>query len=984
MKRVITASAVLAVSATLLTTLPENGAAPGPRQAQDDSTGAAPKPAQAPERLSAPVPSLPDHEIAQAFPGNRLVFPGVHPSVAQKVHAVIDQSTDEILPDGRIERRYLLDTDFHYPRIRVVDTHERNPDGSAGRLLERVAMVADHVVVAVDTPELTGRLRAAGFNLRATFPHSPIVLVEATADSVDSLPAAIDDLRRQIGALRVAEPDYIVYPMLESLSEPEEVEAFTSGETNSILPLNSPNDVSFASGALYGLHNTGQSGGVADADVDAPEGWAIRTSASNIVVGVLDTGVRSSHVDLTDNMWRNPGESGGGKETNGVDDDGNGYVDDVFGINSVTNSAASGDNNGHGTHCAGTIGASGNNSIGITGVAWSVKIMDLKFLNPSGAVSDAIECLDYARTMGATLTSNSWGGGAFSSALVDAINRQRTSGMIFIAASGNSNLNSDSSAAYPASYDNDNVVAVASHDRTGARSSFSNYGLRTSDLAAPGSDIYSTYYRSNTDYTSLSGTSMATPHVSGIVALLEAEFPSENYLAIINRLLAGTESAPAFRGITSTGRRANLHRALSLPTITSPPSAASVAVGGSTTLSVTASGGTLTYQWMRDGIDIPGATSDSLSIASASHSDEGFYSVRVSNSVGGIVSPMVQLAVTSANQWRVILTPDLNGDGRADAVWRNSGTGQVVARLMNGTTAGTAVTLLSNADWVPVATGDFNADGRGDLVLRNRTSGGINLWLMNGTAVSSGGVITTNLQWHPTLVADLNGDGRSDLVLRNPSTNSASIHLMSGTGNLGGSHPLDGSLWQVTHAVDSNGDRRADLVLRNRSTNGTALWLMNGGSITGGGTLFANSNWYPIAVGEFNGDGRGDIVLRNDATNSTTLWFMNGTAVGGGGSLLNGSNWNPNLTGDFNGDGRSDIVLRNASTNSVAIWVMNGLSVAGGGTLLTNSSWIPSAFADFNGDRRNDILLRHASTGNTTLWLMNGTTVTSGAGITAQ
>jgi subtilisin family serine protease/subtilisin-like proprotein convertase family protein len=325
-----------------------------------------------------------------------------------------------------------------------------------------------------------------------------------------------------------------------------------------------PNDPLFLDGSLWGLHNTGQNGGVADADIDGPEGWDVRREAPGVVVAVIDTGIRYTHQDLAANVWTNPGETPG----NGIDDDGNGYVDDVHGINAITLSGDPNDDHGHGTHVAGTIGAVGNNGLGVTGVAWRVQLLGCKFLNSggSGSTSDAIRCVDYARTMGARIMSNSWGGGGFSQALRDAIAAARDAGIVFVAAAGNSALDNDTFPHYPSSYDLDNVVAVASTDRTDALSSFSNYGFTSVDLGAPGSAIMSTWNGSDSDYRSISGTSMATPHVSGVFALMFARFPGENYSQIINRVFTSVDTIPSLAGKCTTQGRVNLHRALtSLP-----------------------------------------------------------------------------------------------------------------------------------------------------------------------------------------------------------------------------------------------------------------------------------------------------------------------------------------------------------------------------------------------------------------------------------
>ncbi|MFY8215375.1 MAG: S8 family peptidase, partial [Chthoniobacterales bacterium] len=314
--------------------------------------------------------------------------------------------------------------------------------------------------------------------------------------------------------------------------------------------LATPNDPQYLNGTLWGLHNTGQAGGTNDADIDAPEGWDVRNSAQDVVVAVIDTGILATHEDLSANMWVNPGEIPG----NGVDDDSNGYVDDVHGVNAITGSGNPTDDNGHGTHCAGTIGGVGNNGIGVTGVAWRVKLMACKFLSAqgSGTTSDAIEAIDYARRNGADIMSNSWGGGGYSQALFDAIAAARDAGIVFVAAAGNSALDNDVQANYPSNYLLENVLAVAATDRSEGIASFSNFGNGMVDLGAPGVDIRSTISSSNSAYDTYSGTSMATPHVSGALALIAAQFPNDTARHLINRICRSVDPASSLSGKTAT------------------------------------------------------------------------------------------------------------------------------------------------------------------------------------------------------------------------------------------------------------------------------------------------------------------------------------------------------------------------------------------------------------------------------------------------
>jgi len=326
-----------------------------------------------------------------------------------------------------------------------------------------------------------------------------------------------------------------------------------------------PNDPRFSS--MYGLNNTGQTGGTNDADIDAPEAWNINTGTRRTIVAVIDTGVDYNHQDLAANMWRNTGEIAG----DGIDNDGNGYADDIYGYDFANNDADPMDDNGHGTHVSGTIGAVGNNGIGTTGVNWNTRIMALKFLaaDGSGSTAGAISALNYAVRMGANLSNNSWGGGGSSSLLSQAISNARTAGHIFVAAAGNSGQNNDLTPNYPSNYDFDNVVAVAATDNKDALASFSCYGATTVDIAAPGVGILSTL-PGNT-YGTLSGTSMATPHVSGAISLIWDQNPTFTYQQVIAKLYSSVDKIAGLNGKVATGGRLNIGNALNGSTTNPPP-----------------------------------------------------------------------------------------------------------------------------------------------------------------------------------------------------------------------------------------------------------------------------------------------------------------------------------------------------------------------------------------------------------------------------
>ena len=329
-----------------------------------------------------------------------------------------------------------------------------------------------------------------------------------------------------------------------------------------INPAATPNDPSF--NRLWGLHNTGQTGGVDDADIDALEAWDITTGSRDVVIAVIDTGVDYTHPDLAANAWQNPGEIPG----NGIDDDGNGFVDDIYGYDFVNNDGDPMDDNGHGTHVSGTIGGVGDDGVGVAGVNWQVSIMGLKFLSGggSGSTSDAVRAVNYATMMrrdhgiNIVATNNSWGGGGFSTALSDAIEAGGDAGILFIAAAGNEGNNNDVFPGYPASMTSEAIISVAATDSSNGLAGFSNYGATSVDIGAPGVGIYSTV--PGNSYASYSGTSMATPHVAGVVGLLAAANPNLTPAEIREAILSTAAPISSLDGKVATGGLLNAAAAL--------------------------------------------------------------------------------------------------------------------------------------------------------------------------------------------------------------------------------------------------------------------------------------------------------------------------------------------------------------------------------------------------------------------------------------
>ena len=329
-----------------------------------------------------------------------------------------------------------------------------------------------------------------------------------------------------------------------------------------------PNDPGFH--YLWGLDNFGQDvngvSGAVDADIDAAEAWSAPGAGAEVVVGVIDTGVDFGHVDLGGGggaapMWTNPGETCSGCPTNGVDDDGNGYVDDWRGWDWVNDDNDPTDDNGHGTHVAGTIGARADDGVGVVGVARNARLIGLKFLGADGVgtTADAVAALLYATAKGALVTNNSWGNDEYSQALADAIGAADTAGALFVAAAGNSLGNNDAAPNYPSSYALPNVVAVAATDQFDAKAWFSNYGARTVDLGAPGTNILSA--APGNRYRFADGTSMAAPHVSGAAAFVKSLHPGASDLGVKALLLRRADPRAGLAGKVRTGARLNVDAA---------------------------------------------------------------------------------------------------------------------------------------------------------------------------------------------------------------------------------------------------------------------------------------------------------------------------------------------------------------------------------------------------------------------------------------
>ena len=353
-------------------------------------------------------------------------------------------------PDGRFVRNRLLKTGMKYPLVRLVETWIPHPEQGVWSSERTQESVADHLLVRIPGGRKAADLAATltGSRVRGEVGAHDLYLLSWNQPSLDRYTSMLTRFRTA-GLFQYVDEDYLVRLAVE------------------------PNDAQYED--QWGLHNED------DHDIDAPEAWDLETGSSSVIVGVIDTGIDHNHVDLAANMWVNSGEI----PDNGVDDDNNGYIDDVYGYNFYEKNGNAVDTHFHGTHVAGTIGAIGNNGTGVTGVAWSVQLMALKFLGPNGGyISDAVEAVLYADMMGAHLTNNSWGGGGFSTALAQAIATAGNNGRSLWPLQGMRRPVSMSPISIQPPMMTPSIVTVAASNAADRLTGFSNYGSKVT-VAAP-------------------------------------------------------------------------------------------------------------------------------------------------------------------------------------------------------------------------------------------------------------------------------------------------------------------------------------------------------------------------------------------------------------------------------------------------------------------------------------------------------------------
>ncbi|HEY1187807.1 MAG TPA: S8 family serine peptidase [Gemmata sp.] len=496
-----------------------------------------------------------------------------------------------------------------------------------------------------------------------------------------------------------------------------------------------PNDPSYNQPSFYGPSQIG-----------AEAVWNSFTGNPGFVVGVIDSGIDYTHPDLAANIWTNPNEIPG----NGVDDDGNGYIDDIHGWDFANDDNDPMDVDGHGTHVAGTIGAIGNNGVGVAGINWNVKLMALDYLGPganSGVLSTGIEALNYSIMMGVKLTNNSYGGTSHTQARARALAGAQAAGQIFVVAAGNDGENNDVFPHYPTNYSRnyDNVIAVAATDSNDQLADFSDYGFGTVTLAAPGVQILSTVplVADTADgivdgYDTYDGTSMATPHVTGAIALYWGANPTLTYQQVVNKLKSSVDVLPQLNGFVSTGGRLNVAKMFNAPTV--PPITVGAPVG-TELVRVLGTGGTSVM------------TIDPY---------PGF--------LGGVESAV----------------GDVNNDGTPDMVTAATLGGHV--KVFDGATGALVNSFLGFQGYqgpINLAVGDLNNDGFADLVVAANLNGHIKVFDGKTGALTFSSLVYQGYRGAISVaVADRDGDGRLDLLTA--ADGGAGVHVKTFQNGAGG------------------------------------------------------------------------------------------------------------------------------------------------------------------------------------------------------
>jgi len=820
--------------------------------------------------------------------------------------------------------------------------------------------------------------------------HRHILVLQAEKISLSKLMS----MAKAINGVELVEKNHIIH--LESVSTPTPV---------------FPNDSSLDS--LWGMHNEEQTGGTTDADIDAPEAWEKHQGSSNVVVGVIDTGIDYNHPDLVNNVWVNYAELNG---VAGVDDDNNGYVDDIHGIDTVNSDTDPIDDQSHGTHCAGTIAAEGNNTIGVVGVNWRAKVAACKFLSAtgSGSTAGAIECVNYFTALkqngvNIVATNNSWGGGGFSQALKDAIDAGGEAGIIFVAAAGNSNSDNEQTPHYPSSYESPSIIAVAATNHDDTKADFSSYGLTSVDMAAPGKDILSTVLSTST-CTIDSNPYFSESFESGIanwsMSTVNPANPFENFdnqhwkLDVTDGATGSNSLSDSLGENYYASRLQSAVRTIDLSGLSGNNICASLKVKGNIEshfdhLQIYASyNGGASWQaispeidgeftdWTEIGITLNSAyfVSD-FKIAITRYSDstvqyEG-YNIDDITIGEGTATHIPQYATYSGTS---MATPHVAG---AVAFFASIDDSETIANKK--------ARILNSVDVLPSLNGLVATSGR--LNINNYLStlnyeDIIGEWTMNYNWTTGTVTWTFNDDFTFTTSSGYsgkwtyNGTGMEMIYLPSGTTYSTTAldltaGTMSGTMFVGSQSDTipDGNWTAIRDSGglmvdnDFNGDGVSDVLIRNSSSGAIySMLLTSDGSYQGYTHMVNLSNAYSILeTARLNSDNVSDILLRH--TNSGRLYSMIINSDGTKNYYKSlgeypESEWTIEGVKDLTGDGIDDILISNNNSGNLYTLILK----ADGGLLRAENhgnlaAWLIAGIADLNGDGINDILIKRISDG---------------------